>query len=410
MEGIHFFGALLPERTFLFIGGYTMKLIKISFIFIILFTMFVGLGRTFFFPTDINLYENRYAEKVTTPTLTAVEDHIFQDSIEDALADQIPYAQDIKRAYNISTSAYLDSILSPILRNINGSYVPYNSLYIFGEDQLVFPPMKLDELTPSLDKKATSLNKTFKKHSDIEFFIYYIEKDTDIDFETKKKLGAREYLFDKIDLPKTNLACYEINDYDTFRAYFYKTDHHWNNKGSYTAYTDLLKFLNVPEEPLQPIEEVSIDYFSGAKAATVGATNFTEEFVAYKFDFPTMSVSIDGVPVADYGQEDAFYTDAYFDELSYGGFYGADNGEVAISTGNSEKENILLIGDSFDNAIIKLLATHYNNTYAVDLRNYEHFNGQPFDFSGYIEKNEIDKVLIIGNIDYFVMDTFNLEN
>ncbi len=372
--------------------------------------MLFSLGRTLFFPTAINKYENRYAERIEIPTLNGINDHIFQDSIESALADQIPYAQNVKHIYNNSTSAYLYSVLSPILHNRNNSYVPFNSLYLFDEDQLVFPPMKLEDLTPSLDKKADSLNKTFKKHRDIEFFIYYIEKDTDIDFETEKKLGAREYLFDKIDLPDTNLACYEINDYDTFRTYFYKTDHHWNNKGSYVAYTDLLNFLAIQEEPLQPLEEVPIGYFSGAKAATVGATNFTEEFDAYKFDFPMMNVRIDGAPVVDYGQEDVFYTDDYFDELSYGGFYGADNGEVAISTGNSEKANILLVGDSFDNAIIKLLATHHNNTYAVDLRNYEHFNGQPFDFSAYIEENEIDKVLIIGNIDYFVMDTFNLEN
>lgn len=371
--------------------------------------MLIGLGRTLFFPTNINDYENRYAKKIETPTLTTINGNIFQNSVESALADQIPYAQNAKHIYNVSTSAYLNSILFPILRNVNGSYVPYNNLFIF-EEQLVFPPMKLDELTPLLDKKANSLNKTFKKHSDIEFFIYYIEKDTDIDFETDKKLGGREYLFDKMDLPKTNLACYEINNYDTFRTYFYKTDHHWNNKGSYSAYTDLLKFLDIREEPLKPIEEVSIGYFSGAKAATVGATNITEEFIAYKFKFPAMSVSIDGMSVVDYGQEDVFYNEDYFNELSYGAFYGADNGEVVISTGNSEKENILLIGDSFDNAIIKLLATHYNNTYAVDLRNYEHFNEQPFDFSAYIEKNEIDKVLIIGNIDYFVMDTFNLEN
>ncbi len=387
-----------------------MKFIRYSFIFILLLAMLFSLGRTLFFPTDINEYENRYAEKIKTPTLDSINDCIFQDSVESALADQIPYAQNAKHLYNNSTSAYLYSVLSPILRHTNGSYVPFNSLYLFDEEHLVFPPMNLEELTPSLDKKADSLNKTFKKHSDIEFFIYYIEKDTDIDFETEKKLGAREYLFDKIDLPKTNLACYEINDYDTFRRYFYKTDHHWNNKGSYAAYADLLHFLSVSEAPLQPLDEVSIGYFSGAKAATVGATNLNEEFIAYKFDFPKMNVKIDGAPVVDYGQEDVFYTDGYFDALSYGGFYGADNGEVAISTGTSEKENILLIGDSFDNAVIKLLATHYNNTYAVDLRNYEHFNGQPFDFSAYIEKNEIDKVLIIGNIDYFVMDTFNLEN
>lgn len=386
-----------------------MKWPKYLFIGIIFLFLLLGLGRTLFFPTDINDYENRYAEKIEVPSLKAISSGLFQESIEKALADQIPYALSAKQLYNTSTTAYLDSILSPLLKSQNGSYIPYNGLYLFGEDQIVFPMMDLKEITPALNSKIKSLNRTFKNHPETEFFVYYIEKDTDINFETEKKLGAREYLFDRLRLPQDHFGSYEINSYSDFRANFYMTDHHWNNRGSYTAYRDLLSLLQISDEPLYSEEEILLGTFSGAKAATVGATNLSEDFCAYRFRFPTMRVSIDGNPVADYGQEDIFYSEGYFDELSYGAFYGSDNGEVVLSTGNTEKENILLIGDSFDNAIIKLLATHYNCTYAVDLRNYEHFNGKPFDFSSYIEENEIDKVLIIGNVDYFIMDTFDPE-
>lgn len=68
-----------------------------------------------------------------------------------------------------------------------------------------------------------------------------------------------------------------------------------------------------------------------------------------------------------------------------------------------------MIGESFDNAILKLLASHYDNLYSVDLRYYEHSMGTTFDFSAYTAEHEISNVLLIGNIDYFLQDTFDPE-
>ena len=95
-------------------------------------------------------------------------------------------------------------------------------------------------------------------------------------------------------------------------------------------------------------------------------------------------------------------------DVSYGEFYGDDAGEIILDTGHVEKENILLIGESYDNAILKLLASHFNHTHSVDLRNYRALLGKDFQLSSYLEENHITKVLLIGNVDYFVMDEFRL--
>ena len=94
---------------------------------------------------------------------------------------------------------------------------------------------------------------------------------------------------------------------------------------------------------------------------------------------------------------------------SYGGFYGWDAGEVTFSAGRTDRENILILGESYDNAVIKMLATHFNHTYAVDLRYYEAYMGEKFSFSDYVEERGITQVLLIGNIDYYLMDEFRLE-
>ena len=68
-----------------------------------------------------------------------------------------------------------------------------------------------------------------------------------------------------------------------------------------------------------------------------------------------------------------------------------------------------MIGESYDNAVLKLLASHYDSLYSVDLRYYEHSMGQPFDLTSYTQANGITDVLLMGNIDYFIQDTFDPE-
>ena len=68
-----------------------------------------------------------------------------------------------------------------------------------------------------------------------------------------------------------------------------------------------------------------------------------------------------------------------------------------------------MIGESYDNAINELLASHFNHTYNVDLRNYERENGKPFNLDAFVTEHSIDRILLIGNIDYYVMEEFNLK-
>ena len=51
-----------------------------------------GLGKTVFCPDEIDYYENRYAKKVAHLSAASYLDASFQDSMEDALADQVQLA------------------------------------------------------------------------------------------------------------------------------------------------------------------------------------------------------------------------------------------------------------------------------------------------------------------------------
>ena len=42
------------------------------------------------------------------------------------------------------------------------------------------------------------------------------------------------------------------------------------------------------------------------------------------------------------------------------------------------------------------------------MRNYQNENGKVFSYYDYIKEKEIDRVVLVGNIDFYKMDTFNL--
>ena len=60
--------------------------------------------------------------------------------------------------------------------------------------------------------------------------------------------------------------------------------------------------------------------------------------------------------------------------------------------------------------VADLLASHFGRTYSVDLRYYRNYLGSDFSLSDYLRRNSITKVLLIGNVDYYISPDFALEN
>lgn len=193
---------------------------------------------------------------------------------------------------------------------------------------------------------------------------------------------------------------FEINDLNDYEQYFFKTDHHWNSKGSYNAYKEILKMMQIDEEPLLPTYEIEIDYdYIGSKARESGLTNLSEKPIVYTFDYPDVGARID--------YEDAILS-GYLD-YAYEFFYGGNTNETVYDTNRPDKKNILVIGDSMDNAIIKLIASHFNKTYSVDMRYMNEEDYANFYMKTYLEKNDIDIVLVVGSQVIFTSEQYIVE-
>ena len=359
-------------------------------------------------PKTENPYENRPAVKLPAFSLSSALSGAYQDALESALHDQLPASQVLEQLYqNGANRLILRALFAQSAENPN-AYYQFNDLLLFRSD-IVYAPVFARDKLGELSAKAEYMNRLFVTYPELSYYVFYIEKDTDFDFENGVPTGVSDEMLSRLWLPESHMAVERISSFADFRERFYRTDHHWNHVGSYAGYTHLLRLLG-KTDPLKPVGTVRVGTaFRGAKALVSGAASFfSEPFDVYRFDFPRMDITINGFPSADYGRQSEAWDEEAFGPVAYGSYYGFDYGEVTFHTDQPGAGNILVLGESFDNAILKLLASHFENLYAVDLRAYKEDMGKPFRFSEYIAAHNIDTVLLIGNIDYFLLPSFNV--
>lgn len=360
------------------------------------------------FADDISAYENRPANKVQPFSLAEYLEGTYQDGLENALMDQMPLSETLKRLYNNTETTMLAYLMEPIMASQPEQYVSFRGLKLFGGNYLCYDPKTLFDLQTGLDKRIEELNASIGENADADFYLYYIECDVDVDFETGEKSGIWEYLSANMALPENRMQRLEIPDFETYSEYFFRTDHHWNHVGAYEGYLEIARMMGIPEDQLlRPLEILTVEQpLIGTKANSAGTSVLNEPFHTYRFELPAMVTTVNGVE-EPYGTTFESYI-GKTQGLSYAAYYGFDEGEVIFDTGREDLENLLILGNSYDNALLRPLASHFGKTYAVDLRYFDTDLGREFDFAAYLREHAIDKVLLIGDNSYFSGDLFML--
>ena len=363
-------------------------------IFCLLFLL-AGLGRMLLSPDTEIAYENRPANRLPAFSASAFLRGEFQDGFEDALADQIPMAIRMKKLYNIFDTGAALPVIRALGRDVG--YVGFRDI-CFYHDMLVVRSCPLPEReSAAMRESGRLISDRAEASPETEFYVYYIETDRDRNFETETPGLLYDCLTESLQLPADRVSRLRVDSFEDYRRLFFKTDHHWNAEGSRQGYAEICRLLGVEPLPLAGRYSVPACYL-GTRAAGVEGVP-AEDFAVNLYDFPDMTITIPAGQIPDYGMR-ALFAAGELENVSYGSVFGVDCGELVFDTGKPGK-NLLVMGDSYDNAIVKPLAASFAKTYCVDLRSYEGEIGRPFDMESYLRDKEIDAVLFVGAIDYF---------
>ncbi len=362
----------------------------------------------------------------------------YQQEVNNAVADQLPLVMDTKKNFYWLRNGVLNNIQKRLYTDYMDYYIHFrNNIYLYGDKNspyLLFKPKILDEeCRGNILAMAKKINDAASRHKCKAFYVYYIENDRSVCYKPKSNTVFFLYLRRNLTIPNENIACFKVRDFEEYKRDYNKTDHHWQYIGSYKGYKEVFHLLNLdkegetlnkpitpnssygvpddcPPKPVDGYKPVLISrLYHGSKCQMTGTPDkFYDKFYVYAFDYVPMKIIINGEK-GEYGKQEEFLKNkdiALEFNLKYGTFYGGDVGEIIFDTGRKDRPNILIFGDSFDNAILKLIAGHFNKTHSIDLRHYEKRMGTPFLIDEYMKTHKIDKVMFIGNQGFFEQKEF----
>lgn len=350
--------------------------------------------------------ENRSLTQFPALTLEGFLSCDFQEQLEDALGDQYPFGEQLKGSLvSLEDRIYQGEsrLLHALFPSAAMSYAEIaNGYYHFGGDErrIVEKAWTAQQYESALTEQAARL-----MQGDIPTYLYFIRNSRAQDFTRDDAANNAAYEAICAAYQPTGAAQLSAADYEEYATLFYATDHHWNHVGADRGYREIIRLLLGEEETAIPVkEEVSFPVkFNGSYARQSGRMLGDDSFTVYTYDVKKAITRLNGKN-GTYGHQALYEKGRYpSDELRnhYAYYYGGDYGEIVIQTRQADRQNLLILADSYSNPINGLIAAHFNNTHILDLRYYERDLGVPLDLEAYIRDNGIDRMLLLGDITFF---------
>lgn len=260
-------------------------------------------------------------------------------------------------------------------------------------------------------KQAESFNAVMSAFDDVKTYVYLINSSRTMDLDHLDS-DPPVWTIIKENYPNSTLGSFQIDSIEDYQKYFYKTDHHWNYLASYLGYTQIIHMLLGEDEPvLEPLETVEFPVmFNGSyhNKNNLNRQTSDQPFTVYRFDYPEMTIRINGKKKKAYGRQEDYFAGKYSKKKltnHYEAFYGGDEGLVEFCTDQPDKENIIIFCNSFSNAVKMLIASHFNHTYFLDLRHYYEDMGEKFNLTRSVKAWNVTKVMLLGDGAFFSLGT-----
>ncbi len=274
-------------------------------------------------------------------------------------------------------------------------------------DRLIQVFFTSGSLGPVVEKNIRDAKRLAGRYPGLRFSYYNVTA-----FQMTRKarsLGYRDpgaALFDHFADGVSRVAVAGSLDLADWEGGFFRTDHHWNPSGAYRGYLDVMRllstrnpFIGEARVPFRSVTAPGLE-FRGSVARTAALTEWAEPLDLLLLDEPGLKTATDGRPT-DVAEAHRAYLAAPKRSLfasHYGGYYGRDAAlrSFQMPAGRKSAGNLLVFSDSYGDSMLNLVATHFGQTYHVDLRHWESTFGEPFDMEAFVAEHGITDVLVLG--------------
>lgn len=173
---------------------------------------------------------------------------------------------------------------------------------------------------------------------------------------------------------------------------YFRTDHHWTARGAYYAYQAFAERAGLQPVQLDALESGRIEGdFLGSlyRYTKSSALRNNPDFVEYHLP----AVTSEGFAFSTTEMASGYKVKAVYTKTSssnkYLVFIGGDNPLVHFKTSLTNGQSIVVLKESFGNALVPFLLNHYEDVYVIDPRSLK------ANLPDFIRQHQIQDVLII---------------
>ena len=386
----------------------TIRNILFSMLFFVLVSSVIGVNVLdkfgLYSMPDRSYLEGRAYSPVPTVSAKSVLTGEFQDETEAYMSDHVVLRDSIM----LTNAALQRNII--IAANTSFSYKAFPTH--FNSDYVVLPeegiicggPKKVKTSTDAEMKHAAeSWNTLFSSFPNIHWVFYmadraetatvlsshdYSSQVKDYDYLNNSLIG---HLISEVDV--IDGRCKNVEDY---KKHYYKTDHHWQIDGAINAYNSIIPVLGFSPASFSDPIEVDTDSFYGASVRSgLCQLDFWDTIRDVYFDMSGLHVKVNGEPIEattlNKGALDfnVRYEKRHVFENMYASWFHIDYGLIEIENPSVKQGTLLIIGDSFTNAMERFFTKHYRTVYVLDPRHYDE------TVSSFISARDIDDALVL---------------
>ena len=354
-----------------------------------LFCLFIGgmLVLTLLLPdADFSPLENRYLQTPPKLSLDTLQNGKFMADAEDYAADHVP-----ARDFWVALKAWCERLSGK--QENNGVYFASDNTLI---NHIATPDM--DALT----EKLGYVN-ALTDHVSVPIYFGIIPSAAGV-WRDRLPAGAptadEQALIGALTAGVTADGIVDVSALLSAHAdenIYYRTDHHWTSLGAYYGYCAVMQAMGLEPVSLSDYKpSVLSDDFYGTIFSSSGVRWVAPDTIhAY---VPEANISVtnyfDGTPT-----EGELYVDKYLAEKDkYSCFLGGNQPLCVLSGGNGVGEKVLVIRDSYSDAMAPFLAESFSEVHLYDLR----YNRM--SVKDYVAENDIDRVVVLYSLSNFTTD------
>ena len=213
-----------------------------------------------------------------------------------------------------------------------------------------------------------------------------------------------ELCYDNMDRAILKVDAYSVLEQHKREDLYFRTDHHWTQLGAYYAYTAFCETAGFEAVPLDRFESGTYSRFLGSMYT------YTRQYPQSQvlkdnpdtltYYLPVVKTTASFYADADIGNTATYWTEVVNTELpedeynKYMCFMSGDHPAALITT-DVDGPVCLVLKDSYGNAFLPFLTSHYSKIYVIDPREFNQEGKPSLDLISYVQEREIDDVILV---------------